>query len=185
MKPQFTYLLGIMATIILGVVCYINLCAGCFVSEEIVPNNRRESVVKAKPDPTHPFFVANDAFSIEVNDNFLFNSSEPSFLMPISEDLKKGIISLKEHLDVSPDKLVLIIGFYSTEETNNSNFEDLGVARANSVKNHLVMHGVSSNQIQTESKPAEQMVSVDNVLYGPITIQVLRNAPAENESQPQ
>ena len=185
MKVQFTYLLGILAAIILGVVCYINLCDSCFVSEDVIPDDRKESLAKTRPVPMHPFMVADDAFSIKVSDNFLFNSSEPSFLMPISEELKNGMIGLKEHLDASPDKLIRITGFYSTEETNNSNFADLGVARANSVKNHLLMLGVSSNQIHTDSKTSEQMVALDNVLYGPISYQVLQKEDAENESQPQ
>ncbi len=184
MKTQSAYFLGILATIILGVVGHINLCSACFMSEEINTTVEKSPLVQVNPETLHPFFLTDGSFSVEVNDNFNFNSSEPSFLMPVSESLKNGVIHLKDHFDSHPDKVVQIIGFYDDLETNNSNFPNLGVARANSVKNHLVMLGISSSQIRTESKLMDKLTLEDNVLYGPVAYKILEANPAENKSTP-
>ncbi|NAY91841.1 hypothetical protein GTQ34_07925 [Muricauda sp. JGD-17] len=180
MKTQSYHLLGILATIVVGTLLYINLCSECIGSINAKVVGQEESFIKTNPPPSHSFSIADGSFSLEVKDNFRFHYSEPSFQMPIAEPLKNGVKDLKKHLDSNPDKVVHITGLYSPDETNNTNFSNLGLARANSVKNHFVMHGISSGQIQTDGKLTENMTLENNTLYGPIAFQISERHPIEN-----
>ncbi len=185
MKIQSAYLLAIVATIVLGVVGYLKLCNYCFIDQNLEADVQNKSITPATPVPLHPLSVADSLFSIKVDDNFNFKSSEPSFLMPVPLELKRGILEIKEHLDANPNKIIQITGIYASSEINNSDFPDLGLARANSVKNHFVMLGVPSSQLLTESKMEEDMAITENILYGPVAYRLMEKLPAANESQPQ
>ncbi len=185
MKVQSAYLLGILATIILGVVCYINLCSGCIVAQNLNADVNNASVAPITPDPMYSLSVEDNSFSINVDNNFNFKTSEPSFLMPVPSELKEGVLDLKEYLDAHPNKVIEITGLYAADEINNSDFPDLGLARANSVKNHFLILGIASNQLLPKSKMEEKIAATDNILYGPIAYQIVEQLPAVNESQPQ
>ncbi|WP_066222550.1 OmpA family protein [Formosa haliotis] len=167
MSKKAVYLLGILLTIILGTILYCNLCSTCCAEEEVVT----EPVVAApKPATMNPFLVndSNGNLDIKVNDNINFEGSGITILTPISEVVVNGIDSLKVYLDANPLKTVEITGLYTSEETNNSAFPNLGLARANAVKNYFVSRGISSQQIDTFGKLEDSLVpDQDNVYHGP------------------
>ncbi|WP_222982227.1 OmpA family protein [Flagellimonas meishanensis] len=184
MKKQSSYLLGILVTIVVGTVLYINYCSTCAAPENSKVVEAQTDQLKKTQSPFHPFSVNDDSYMLDIEDNFSFNSSEPSFMMPLSDQLKKGVEDLKNYLGSHPDKMVQVTGLYAKGETNNSDFVNLGVARANSVKNHLVMNGISVDQIQTDGKLDGKLKPLDNVLFGPIFFQLSERDPIENDSEP-
>ncbi|MDC6365297.1 MULTISPECIES: OmpA family protein [Flavobacteriaceae] len=185
MTTKATYLLGILAAIILGTLLYINLCSECGLTKTVVETVQEEVIPPIETIPQHsfsPFAFEYGDFAHKVNDNFNFNVSNPSFLMPISEELKGGVSSLKDYLDSNPDRSINIIGHYTSDEENISAFPNLGLARANSVKNHFVVSGISSKRINTEGKLMEDLIPKENVFLGPVSY-VISEADVDAEEK--
>ena len=65
-------------------------------------------------------------------------------------------------------------GFYKSDEKNSSAYPNLGLARANSVKNYLVLHGVPSKQIDTYGQLNDDIHPDDKAtLFGPLKFGML------------
>jgi outer membrane protein OmpA-like peptidoglycan-associated protein len=175
MTRNLTYLLGMIIAILAGIFLYLNLCSECGnqvaaadtqkVQEEIVPPK--------EPDATSlPFSFKDGEYAFEVQDNFNFNLSSASFIDPLSTNVGDGIESLKNYLSQNTDKVINITGLYKSDETNTTAFPNLGVARANIVKNYFVSKGISSSQTNTFGSLMDDFVPLDGILLGPITYEI-------------
>lgn len=182
MTRNLTYLIGMIITILAGIYFYLSCCSECgtqiadtdteIVKEEIVPPK--------EPDATSfPFSLKDGDYAFEVQDNFNFNLSSASFLTPLSDDVGNGIESLKSYLSENADKVINITGLYKGGETNSTAFPNLGLARANQVKNYFVSKGISSAQTNTFGRLMDDFLPLDNTLLGPITYEI--GAQAEDE----
>ncbi|SNY94803.1 OmpA family protein [Flagellimonas pacifica] len=169
MTTKTSYLLGIFAAIVIGTLLYQKLCVGCIIPQKPM-NSDKESLLDSGPVKSliSPFLVNDGTYTHEVNDNFDFYLSSPSFIMPISDELKDGIANLKDYLDSNPEKIIALTGVYTENEENNTPYANLGLARANSVKNHLALSGISTTQINTFGKLMQNLVAEQDVLSGPI-----------------
>lgn len=168
MSRTTTNLIGILLTILAGIFLYYKLCSSCgaAVAKEPV----KEAVIPAVPDPTSYPFAFNDGdYACNVNDNYNFNVSSSSILMPLAQGVTDCLGTLKSFLGENAGKVINITGYYKSDETNNSAFPNLGLARANTVKNHLVENGISSTLINTFGQLRDEMVPKDNVYLGPIS----------------
>jgi outer membrane protein OmpA-like peptidoglycan-associated protein len=158
-----------MITILIGTLLYFTLCSDCRLA--MVENESiKEAVVPVKaPDPTSYPFAYNDGdFEYDVADNFNFKLSSGDFEMPVSLDVNKGIEGLKTFLGENAGKAINITGFYRSDEENPTAWPNLGLARANSVKNYLVGLGISSSQTNTFGKLMDDMIPSENILLGPV-----------------
>lgn len=168
MTKTTTNLLLMLITILAGTYFYITCCSSCGMAE------KEESVKEAVTAPvapkatSYPFAFSDGDYAYNENDNYNFNVSSSSILMPLSQSVTDGIASLKAFLTENAGKVINITGYYKSDETNDSAFPNLGLARANAVKNHLVENGISSAQINTMGKLMDEMVSKDNVYLGPV-----------------
>ncbi|MEO9512276.1 MAG: OmpA family protein [Flavobacteriaceae bacterium] len=183
MTRKTIYFLGILAAIIIGAFFYLNLCSECKVSvvKENVPHEEPATTSQPANPTSYPFSVSDGGYSVEVNESFNFNLSSPSFLMPISEKLKKGITNLEGYLNSNPGKVLNLTGFYTADEENHTAYPNLGLARANSVKNHLTSSGIPSTKINTEGKLVDDMVPRKNVFLGPISFGISKEAENAGE----
>ena len=189
MSKKSTYLLGIVLTIVIGSFLYWYLCCsicckkqGCKVKEtpqEVIKDDLGKPNVK---EPTFfPFSIkdANGDFNFSIDESFNFNESSFSIRDSISGNLNNGILKIKEYLDANGDKRFNITGYYTSDETNNSAFPNLGLARANSVKNHMVSQGISSRLINTYGELKDDMYADENgVLFGPLAFNVFTRTEA-------
>ncbi|GAA4235387.1 hypothetical protein GCM10022291_17130 [Postechiella marina] len=180
MSKKTAYLLGILLTIILGTILYYFLCCSICCGKENCKNKTVETKQVDAPkikDATRNAFAITDAdgnFSIKQNDNFNFKTSNFSILNPVADQVEKGVLELKEYLLSNPLKTVDVVGFYKSDEKNNSAYPNLGLARANEVKNYLVLHGVPSKQIDTRGKLNDAInPDVNNTLFGPVAFGML------------
>ncbi|WP_298901368.1 OmpA family protein [uncultured Psychroserpens sp.] len=177
MSKKTTYLLGILFTIIIGTLLYCYLCNDCHCSlgGETTETTTDETIEieqqKVMPTTKNAFTIydADGDFNIEMNDNFNFKTSSFSILDPIAPNVAGGVLKLKDYLITNPLKTVNIVGYYRSDETNNSAFPNLGLARANAVKNYLVTQGVLSKQINTQGI-LNDGINPDhsNTLFGPL-----------------
>lgn len=179
MTRNLTYLLGMIITILAGIYFYLSCCSECAnpmvnadaetVKEEIVPP-------KEPAATTFPFSFKDGDYAIEVQDNFNFNLSSASFLTPLSDNVGGGIDSLKSYLAENLDKAINITGLYKSDETNSSAFPNLGLARANKVKNYFVSQGIPSAQTNTFGRLMDEFLPLDGTLLGPITYEITTQA---------
>jgi len=174
MSKKTSYLLGILLTIIIGTLLYCYLCDDC----QCNPNGEAEiedTNIVAEPEvieATRNAFTISDAegdFNIKINDNFNFKTSNFSILEPISTGVTSEVAKLKDYLVANPLKDIDIIGYYRSGETNNSAYPNLGLARANSVKNYLISQGVPARQIDTHGQLNDDINPDDaSTLFGPL-----------------
>jgi len=113
---------------------------------------------------------SNGNLNISIDDNFNFSTSNFSALMPVSENVDAAIVKLKDYVTANPGKSVGITGHYRADETNNSAFPNLGLARANSVKNYLTLKGIPSKHLDIFGELKDNLVAdANNVLNGPVS----------------
>lgn len=183
MSKKSIYLLGILLTIIIGSILYWYLCCTVCYAEKCASskqktqktNNEEVSKPKTKPPTSLPFSIKDTSGNLayEINENFNFNTSGFSIRDSVSTSLNNGISMIREYLDSNKNKRLNITGYYMNDENNNSAFPNLGLARANSVKNYMISQNISSKLINTYGELNNDMVpNKNNILYGPLKFNV-------------
>lgn len=86
------------------------------------------------------------------NFGFAKSGSQPNFSAVRSE-----IDSLSAYLKANPNKKIVITGYYSSGETNNSEWPDLGIARAEEIKKYYVNNGLPANMFSTKGELQEDI----------------------------
>ena len=187
MSKKLVYLYGILITIILGSILYYFLnCSYCNSigkdATEIENSNNLQEVNNAT---MNSFDIKDDQGDLDLNikENLNFRMSNYLIQEPISNDVNNGVLKIKEYLGLNPLKTLGIIGFYTNKEQNNSAYPNLGLARANAVKNYLVSTGISSMQIDTNGELNDDLIS-DNkgVFYGPIQYVIWTNKEGDTSA---
>lgn len=105
-------------------------------------------------------------FNTSLYDNLLFAQSDCMYESPISDSLNIVFQSLADHLQTNTDRILLLTGQYQNSETNNCTGDDLGIARAESVRQLLVDKGVESSQIRLASSEESLVDLVDDKIMG-------------------
>lgn len=179
MSKKTTYLLGILLSIIIGTLLYCYLCDDCYCNQSREAETEETNIVvgpEVIPATRNAFTISDTDgdFNIKINDNFNFKTSNFSILEPISTEVTSEVVKLKDYLIANPLKDIDITGYYRSDETNNSAFPNLGLARANSVKNYLVGQGIPSKQIDTHGELNDDINPDDaNTLFGPLKFGVV------------
>jgi len=189
MSKKTSYLLGILLTIIIGTLLYCYLCDTCHcfpngeeaIATEDTNNIEEPEVIKT----THNALSISDAngdFNIKINDNFNFKTSNFSILEPLSADVTASVSKLKDYLLENPLKDIDITGYYRGDETNDSAYPNLGLARSNAVKNYLISQGVPAKQIDTRGKLNDAINPDDaSTLYGPLEFGIVTLKEGETD----
>ena len=173
MTRNLSYLIGIIITILIGTFLYFTLCSDCQLTTAENETVEEEIVPMKAPDPTSfPFAFKDGDYGYEVADNFNFNLSSGDFVLPVSPDINSGIEGLKFFLEDNTGKAINITGYYTSDEENTTSWPNLGLARANSVKNYLVGLGVPSAQTNTFGKLMDDMVPSESILLGPVAYEI-------------
>lgn len=159
-----TNLLGIVITILAGTWFYSMLCNECISGTE----TKTDPVITSLPAATaYPFEIKDDSFGYSTPENFDFRASTAVLLTPIAPKVIEGIGKLKAFLDSNPAKTLRITGLYKSDEANPTAFPNLGLARANSVKNYLVDQGIAASRMDTFGHLSDEMVPDGDIYRGP------------------
>ncbi len=121
--------------------------------------------------------VTNNAFSIKgveelaidlpSEDNFNFFADKAQPVQPISQGLQENVKKIGSYLSENPHRQLLITGLYEPGETNSSIFPNLGLARANSIKDYFVSQGIDARQINMSGELYAQAISdTENKYFG-------------------
>jgi len=90
----------------------------------------------------------------------------------LSEEVKAGLKEIYDHLDEYTTHGIEISGSYSEDEENNSLLNNLGIARAQSIKNIFMEMGLEQGQIATVALESDRVVVKDGVSFGVIGLKV-------------
>ncbi len=172
MSKKTIYLLGILLTILIGMYFYWKICCQLDKSKECCT---KKELVETPKLERNGFRISSDAgngLDVDVNSNYNFDVSGSGILQPISADLTASLGKVKAFLDANPDQQLNVVGHYKSSETNNTAFPDLGLARANEIKNHLVSQGVSAKSIVTSSNLNDDFAVENDTLFGPVAFDI-------------
>lgn len=119
-------------------------------------------------------------FKTNSNEHFRFKKSN---FNPLARGtaLNSSVNSTADYLKKNAGRSMLITGYYKTDETNRSILDNLGLARANSIKNMFTGLGVPAKQLEIDGKvlPKAFWVSNDTILKG-IDFNFRKAATGEN-----
>ena len=178
MSKTTRYLLGILLTLILGTVLYYFLCCcPCNTSAEVNKTSTPTKLEHPKLQTTKlPFKFSDPINKMEFNasKNYNFKASSFTVLKPkLFDDTAAEIKKLISYLNNNPSKQLNITGLYTNKDSNPSVYPNLGLARANAVKNTLIQQGASSKSLNTFAKENNEMVPDSlNIYHGPITYSI-------------
>lgn len=192
MSKKTGYLLGILLTIILGTILYWFFCckpcleANNSASEIVTETDDTSVEADLKTATMNAFTIkdANGSLDFKINDNLNFNTSGASILEPVSAKVDTTAMDVVKYFNDNPTKTLSITGHYRSEETNNSAFPNLGLARANATKNYYVAKGMSSKSINTYGQLDDAFYpDVNGVLNGPLMYDVVTTDAADHSAE--
>ena len=123
----------------------------------------------AAPTPASTYAIPelNIADNGKLNLHSAFNFGfKKSMAEPNYTNVKAELDSLASYLKANPDRQVTITGLYSSIEQNPTKFANLGLARADAIKQYLVSAGVPSGQLATDSKMVDLTFSPEDSTHG-------------------
>ena len=168
MSRSTTNLLGILITIAAGTYFFLMYCSECRTPQR----DERISGVSARAEApaatSYPFALSYPDFNLEIARNFDFGESSASFKTPVDAKVDAGIGRLRQYLGEHGDKLLLITGFYTSGESNQTAFPNLGIARAHAVKDYMTSQGIASAQLRMDARLQNEMVPEHAVFRGPV-----------------
>lgn len=139
---------------------------------------------KQQPVELSPTFSEGDPFSVELTDSinapsfvhsegFNFPRNDFVHTLPMSAELEDNIDTLKLYVINQKNNRLIITGKYLPDEVNRTMFPDLGIARANDIKNYLIQKGFEPNQLNVASAVAEKINhKQDNIVFSMIGLMV-------------
>lgn len=166
MSKKALYLLGIAITIILGTFLYVNLCCNCTIKTTTI-DTAKVPVVVAEETIFVPFILNGSGIDYHTNDNIKFLKNSFAVVLPVSDSVTIGIENLKTFLIANPKQKITITGYATSDETNTTTFDNLGLARANDIKKYFVSKGLSGSQFNTKGEVIDKWKKSADTLLGP------------------
>lgn len=201
------YLLGILLTILIGTFFYWKHCCGDLVAdneiekivqEEVLETNDNLSIDTSEIEAVEvevtsntsvaglPFLLedANGSFRFRSNDNFNFNPNGYAINLPVSTQIDEGIGNLSTYFEANNGKRLHITGLYTSSEENTSAYPNLGMARANSVKNYLKDKGMNGRFMEIFGQVNDQLTLDGTIYKGPVSYEIFsKNAEADDQAE--
>ncbi|GAA4463315.1 hypothetical protein GCM10023189_41170 [Nibrella saemangeumensis] len=170
--PWIILLLAWMAVSAWWHVCKVKqLCPGEIT--KVIPVVTDQDSIKAPPPlPAHiqPLVIQDPGhFMLKANDNISFAVSSPDINL---NSLEFVIDSVADYLRVNPDRRLIIIGAYSPKEQNPTPYENLGVVRADHLKQYFLNMGLPDSQFETRGieKGSLSFTPAGDSLYGVLSL---------------
>lgn len=166
MSKKNSYLLGILLTIGIGTILHYFFCCNCDCEKDKnpTPNLVNNEITL----PKDVFSLKGNDIDYQCNGNFNFLSNDFKTITPINDSINIGIDNLKKVFETSNQRLS-ITGYALESEKNTSAYENLGLARANDVKNYFVSKGFPSNRIDIRGEMKDDILQEKNKMFGPVS----------------
>ncbi|WP_244160841.1 OmpA family protein [Flavobacterium defluvii] len=129
-------------------------------------NTEKVTPAAVKSDNFVPFVLNGSEFEFKTNENFKFLKNNAAIIQPISDSISIGIEKLNTFLVSNPKQKIIITGYAASEEKNTTQFENLGLARANEVKNFFVAKGLAASQFEVKGEIVSSWKTISDTLIG-------------------
>ena len=149
---RILYLLSILLVIFLGAYFSWQLCCFSPTIKEAKVEIPKPPKEETRPSIGFGVLDAEGNITIPVNEGVKFKKSMITFSSPVSKELDEKIEKLKNYLISEKEKSLSITSFYTSDETNNSIFPNIGVARAISFKNYVSKRGMPTKLIDVKGE---------------------------------
>ncbi len=170
MSKKTLYLLGILGTILLGTFLYNSMCCqDCNKEKEI---DKNQVVVATDNVEANNFKISGTDFNYDCANNFKFLSNDFKNIQPVDECVNLGINNLKAYFDKNPNGKIAITGYALNSEKNTSAFPNLGLARANDLKDYFISKGIASNRFDLKGELRDAWKVDKDTVYGPADFNV-------------
>lgn len=166
MSKKALYLLGIAVTIILGTFLYLKFCCDCCVKTPSADTEKVLTVI-APDKEVVPFVLSGSGIEYHTNDNIKFLKNSSLLILPVSDSVSIGIEKIKTFLIANPKQKITITGYAGSDETNTTTFENLGLARANDVKNYFISKGFNASNFDTKGEIDDKWKTKSDTILGP------------------
>ncbi len=112
--------------------------------------------------------VKDGSFDQSSKDYYRFLRSKSSTLMPLGTEVDKLNMAVADYVKSDGKKGLNVVGYYKQDEVNDNTFyENLGLARANQIKQNLVALGIPAKQITTSAQLlTDDMFNADTLMKG-------------------
>lgn len=130
-------------------VCKIKyLCADDAPAAVLPP----ETTLPTTPPGADGFTIADgNRFRLDLPGNFSFaKSGANANLNTLTPAPGNALETMVAYLKANPGRTLKIIGYYDPLETNKTTFANLGLARAEGVKQHLIQQGIPAASLTTK-----------------------------------
>jgi OOP family OmpA-OmpF porin len=95
--------------------------------------------------------------------------------------VRTALDSLAGYLLAHSAKRLIVVGYYSSEETNTTPYPDLGIARAEGIKEYLVGLGLGSDRISTSGELLKSLAMTADSVRGGINFVIKEPIPTTDE----
>lgn len=114
-----------------------------------------------------PFKVEDPStkFKLEADNNFIFNYSSVNFLLELPPVMQKIMQEMTVYLKNHPKRQLILTGYSHPDEQNGTTLENLGLARANRMRNLWIQLGVDPQQIAIRGIADERLAVFNSELY--------------------
>mgnify|MGYP001819351369 CR=1 FL=1 len=178
MSKKLAYFIGIIITIVFGSILYWITCcgnqeAGVYNNSIFGSSDSKESIDDFATVNAFSINDSNGDFTFKTEGNFNFNGSNFIISDSVSIYVDEGIEKLKNYLVSDSLKRINITGYFTNQENNTSAFPNLGLARANYVKNYFNKRGIPSYSVNTYGTLNDSLVpNRENTYYGPLLFEI-------------
>ncbi|MFK7981451.1 MAG: OmpA family protein [Saprospiraceae bacterium] len=160
-RPEVLILSAVLFFWLLGLsVCHNATCPDCQTAAAAVPTTNAASL-------SFGFKDKDLNFSTATADNLLFANGSCEYVTPLSTDLRNVFTKTVQHLENNTKRVLVLTGLYENGETNScTDASDLGIARAEQIKELLVGMGAPADRIVLEASEQRDLQDYKNMLAG-------------------
>lgn len=172
MNRKILYLLGILLTLLVGTYLYwLFCCKSCFSNPKELSTTTLITTTKGLfPFEWHD---SSSQMVYSSQDNFDFLLQDHQLLFPIKDSIRQGISQLQSFLNQHPTKGIEIIGHYGDKEVTPNQNLNIGMARAQSIRDFFIDQGIANHQIIISSQKNVELNKMKDTLHGPVSFRLL------------
>ncbi|MFK8103581.1 MAG: OmpA family protein [Saprospiraceae bacterium] len=131
-----------------------------------------------EPNSKNAFKVSLDSLQFTAATNFFFPKSSSEISIPKLTEI--ALEQIASYLRQHPTHSLSLTGIYQATEINDSQLDNLGQARAESLRDVLIDYGVNPPQINTQSLRVHQVVLQENHLIGGVYFEFSKGKSARS-----
>lgn len=161
-RPIVIILIIALISWILGVgFCHNSTCPECQTARAVLtpPADNSALSININDDDLN--------FTAAASDNLLFTNGSCEYMTPLTDKLQTVFQNTVQHLQSNTKRILVLTGLYEDGETNDcTDSSDLGIARAENVKQLLIEMGAPEDRIELEGSEIRDLAEHKNMLVG-------------------